>query len=413
MWMHIPVLPRVLVSPETEYFSDSQAVRQACSGFGGEKGNPRTFICVDGLVLTISDVLGPEFDETTIFISVLPRSICIPSSVERLGDRCFSRSADLCVVTFEPESKLSRIGDSAFVGCSSLSSICIPGSVEILCGWCFACCPNLSTVTFESDSALSEICDGAFSQCSSLSSIFIPLSVESIYRECFSVCTALAIVVFETGSNLSQIRPSTFRCCPSLSSICIPAGVRKLHPKSFLDCWQLSSVTFESGAQLSQLEFSAFWNCPSLLSICIPASVESVDFSVLHWFSIRDVSVEEANRSLRMTGSFLLDFAGGSLIRSCGDAPEVAIPNAVEVLASYSFGPSDSLVSVAFEPVCRVSLIDSRAFYHCSSLASICVPSSVGILGKECFCGRPSACDGQVGIPGKTLGDRSFCFLRL
>jgi hypothetical protein len=40
---------------------------------------------------------------------------------------------------------------------------------------------------------------------------------------------------------------------------------------------------------------------------------------------------------------------------------------------------------VTFERGSKISHIEERAFSHCSSHLSICIPSSVDILGDECF----------------------------
>jgi hypothetical protein len=60
-------------------------------------------------------------------------------------------------VTFETGSKLSRIDLYAFLHCSSLSSICIPSSVEMLGESCFFGCEGLSNVTFEPGSQFSSV----------------------------------------------------------------------------------------------------------------------------------------------------------------------------------------------------------------------------------------------------------------
>jgi hypothetical protein len=40
---------------------------------------------------------------------------------------------------------------------------------------------------------------------------------------------------------------------------------------------------------------------------------------------------------------------------------------------------------VTFETGCGISALGESAFYGCSSLQSICIPSSVEIIGKSCF----------------------------
>jgi hypothetical protein len=58
-----------------------------------------------------------------------------------------------------------------------LESICIPASVESIGEYCFGSCERLASVSFERGSAIGDIHDTAFSNCPSLQSIDIPQSV--------------------------------------------------------------------------------------------------------------------------------------------------------------------------------------------------------------------------------------------
>jgi hypothetical protein len=75
----------------------------------------RRLICFDGRVLTVNEV------EKDFVSNDVKREICIPSSVEIICERCFSQCDTISFVSFESEAKLSRIGESAFGFCSSLS----------------------------------------------------------------------------------------------------------------------------------------------------------------------------------------------------------------------------------------------------------------------------------------------------
>jgi hypothetical protein len=66
------------------------------------------------------------------------RSICIPRTVEVIGREAFSCCGQLTSVVFESDSRLRRIERSAFFLSSKLTSICIPESIEELGdGWHF------------------------------------------------------------------------------------------------------------------------------------------------------------------------------------------------------------------------------------------------------------------------------------
>lgn len=79
-----------------------------------------------------------------------------------------------CMNTVIPHS-ITTIGDFAFCDCSSLASIAIPDSVRHIGSWAFSGCCGLSSVTIPD--GVTNIGSGAFSGCSSLISISIPDSV--------------------------------------------------------------------------------------------------------------------------------------------------------------------------------------------------------------------------------------------
>jgi hypothetical protein len=109
------------------------------------------------------------------------KSVVIPSSIEVLSKFCFYTCKLLSSITFESNSHLQRIEESAFSS-NGLRSIVIPSSVEVLSKFYFAGCKSLSSITFESDSHLQCIEALSFSL-SGIISIVIPHSVEFIDRE--------------------------------------------------------------------------------------------------------------------------------------------------------------------------------------------------------------------------------------
>jgi hypothetical protein len=80
-------------------------------------------------------------------------------------------------VSFEPGSALREIQQMAFADCSLIESICIPSSVETIGEFCFQNSRFLSMVSFEPGSALREIHETAFFNCRRLQSIDLPPSV--------------------------------------------------------------------------------------------------------------------------------------------------------------------------------------------------------------------------------------------
>uniref|UniRef100_UPI0025FD8438 leucine-rich repeat domain-containing protein n=1 Tax=uncultured Clostridium sp. TaxID=59620 RepID=UPI0025FD8438 len=81
---------------------------------------------------------------------------------------------------------VTRIGESAFRGCSFLNSVVIPDGVTSIGEYAFRHCSSLSSLVIP-DSVTSIECY-AFSGCESLSSIVIPDSVTSIGYHAFASC---------------------------------------------------------------------------------------------------------------------------------------------------------------------------------------------------------------------------------
>ena len=84
-------------------------------------------------------------------------------------------------------SSVTSIGDSAFLGCRSLSEIVIPSSVTSIGDGAFLGCRSLSEIVIPS--SVTSIGDGAFLGCRSLSEIVSPFSVTSIGRGAFCGCS--------------------------------------------------------------------------------------------------------------------------------------------------------------------------------------------------------------------------------
>lgn len=231
-------------------------------------------------------------------------SIDIPASVKTIGSATFQNCIALKTVNFDINSQLNRIEGGhyfggydyhygAFSNCTALTNICIPASVEYIGEAAFRNCTSLATVIFEKPSQLKEICGGygsnrnadnalgAFSNCKSLTSITIPAGVKRIRPATFKNCSSLKEVCFESNSQLTEIEGGyaigitdygAFVNCSALTSICIPRLVKTIGATAFKNCNSLVNVTFEYNSQLQaiyggdeyDLEYGAFGECRRL-----------------------------------------------------------------------------------------------------------------------------------------------------
>ena len=251
---------------------------------------------------------------------------------------------------------VTSIRYGAFEGCSSLASVVIPSSVT-------------------------SIEDDAFYNCSSLASVVIPNSVTSIGKYAFSGCSSLlayrlnsgyTAYVYDVGNSIktanipekityegndytvTSIRYGAFEGCSSLASVVIP-----------------SSVT--------SIEDDAFYNCSSLASVVIPNSVTSIG--------------KYAFSGCSSLLAYRLNSDYTAYVYDAGDSIKTAnIPEKI----TYE-GKDYTITSIG-----------DYAFYGCSSLASVVIPSSVTSIGSNAFLGCSSLYSVTVGSGVQSIAASAF-----
>jgi hypothetical protein len=122
----------------------------------------------------------------------------------------------------------------------------------------------------------------------------------------------------------------------------------------------------------------------SVHSIIIPSFVDSIAGTAFLESGIHEIGVAEGNRHFRVSGEFLLEIEGNSLIRYLGNSHQVRVPGEIESLSRGCFYGTD-IRTLKFENDSQLRRIDSQAFFRCWSLYSICIPSNVDSIDGSAF----------------------------
>ena len=130
-----------------------------------------------------------------------------------IDESAFSGCSNISSIII-PET-VTSIGASAFSGCSSLTSITIPNTVTSFATSVFSGCSGLTSITITS--SVTSIKASAFSGCTSLTSIAIPSSVTSIASSAFSGCSGLTTMTVD-AANTKYSSPSNSNCIVETSS---------------------------------------------------------------------------------------------------------------------------------------------------------------------------------------------------
>ena len=188
---------------------------------------------------------------------------------------------------------IQRIGDSAFMCCSSLTSIELPDSVTSIGDSAFWRCESLTSI--ELPDSVTSIGDSAFWQCESLTNIELPDGLTSIRDYAFSRCRSLASI--ELPNGVTSIGNKAFWSCVSLTSIELPDSVTNIGDSAFDGCFSLTSVELPDG--LTSIGDSAFWQCESLTNIELPDGLTSIrDYAFSGCFSLTSVELPESVTSV-------------------------------------------------------------------------------------------------------------------
>ena len=156
-----------------------------------------------GAIYTSNDKLGQSAFEGCSSLT----SLTIPSSVTEIGLSAFSGCSGLISLTIP--SSVTWIGQSAFEGCSSLTSLTIPSSVTSIGWYAFKGCSGLTSLTIPS--GVTSIGSYAFYGCSGLTSIYVYLEkTPKLGKDIFKECDAKNCTVYVPSGTYDDYWVSEF-----------------------------------------------------------------------------------------------------------------------------------------------------------------------------------------------------------
>ena len=398
-------------------------------------------------------------------------SITIPNSVTSIGGGAFSgctgltsiivvegnskyHSAGNCLIETATKTLLSgcktseipsdgsvtSIGNSAFSGCTGLTSVTIPDSVTSIGSDAFRGCTGLTSITIPD--SVTSIGNSAFSGCTGLTSITIPDSVTSIGNWAFSDCTGLTSVTI--GNSVTNIGKDAFYntawynnqpdglvyagkvaykykgTMPSNTSIVLNEGTLGIAEYAFYNCTGLTSIVIPDS--VTSVGYAAFSGCTGLIKIIGPSDAVSAvakqcdskaiaEIVITSGTSISDCAFRDCTSLTTVTIPDSVTSIDGSAFSGCTGLTSITIPDSVTSIGFAAFFGCTGLTSVTIGN--GVTSIGDNAFWGCSGLTSITIPNSVTSIGSSAFynCTRLASISGSatnVGTVAKQAEPTSF-----
>ena len=178
-------------------------------------------------------------------------SLTLPSSLQSIGEEAFCGCSSLTSLTLP--SSLQSIEGGAFTGCTSLRSVICNKFYKVIDQMLLSA-DGTKVIAYWGENSevtipegVQSIGDSAFYGCSSLTSLTLPTSLQSIGNRAFSYCSSLTSLTLP--SSLQSIGDSAFGWCSSLTSLTLPSSLQSIGDWAFEYCNSLTSLYIPAGTE--------------------------------------------------------------------------------------------------------------------------------------------------------------------
>ena len=280
-------------------------------------------------------------------------SIKIPSTVTKIEKGgVFIGFGNLKTVEFAKGSRLSDIGDMAFIHCASLESINLPNTIASIGNYAFYGCESLKTVDLESTS-ISSINQEVFYNTKALASVKLPTALRTISYRAFY------------GSGIENLQ--------------IPATVTTVGESAFENAAKLKSVSFTSNSKLSGIGEAVFKDTTSLETLLMPNHFSSIGKSAFENSGLKTVTLTDTLYPAE------IKTVGESAFENCARLTSFEHLSVAKSIGDYAFYNCPSLESA---PVTEgLTDMGVMAFGLCTNLDSAYIPSTVVAIGGNPYAG--------------------------
>ena len=196
---------------------------------------------------------------------------------------------------------------------------------------------------------------------SNITSIKIPNNIVSICENAFKGCINLTEVHFEEGSQLSIIKSHAFHGCQNLEGVTIPKRVEYIEEYAFESCIKLKNISFEENSQLLELGNNSFEHCEKLENVTIPDNLRRIGEYVFAYDNkLANVTISE--------NCYFLDQIGAGAFYGCTALSSIYLPSSLDSLGDFAFRSCTSLTSITIRNVSKIGI---NPFAGCTSLETI------------------------------------------
>lgn len=287
----------------------------------------------------------------------------IPAHLFHWGASSVSRLVNVVSLTFEADSVLKTIGESAFA-VSGLIEVNLPDSVEVIGKDAFRQSERLKTVNL--GNCVTTVEAGAFNSCENIENISIPDSITRFEFSYFLNNKKLKLNEYKNCLYLgNEQNPYTVLvdvATEEETSYEIHGDTKLIYNSAFAWCRWLKSITVPEGVVTVD---GAFSYCRRLTEINLPSTVTSF-VGGFRGCDINKFTVAENNPVYYVKDNCVIDKTTKTLTAGCNTG---IIPDGVQIIGDFAFAYCPSLESITIPET--VTEIENYAFYECENLKTV------------------------------------------
>lgn len=359
-------------------------------------------------------------------------SVRLPGNLDAIGERAFYNCTALKTIEFSP--RLNHLGDGAFMYCDALEEVVLPDNAMTFGKYVFSGCSKLTSINIPAGTK--QIGDNMFSNCRVLKNLTLPASVELIGEYAFS---GTGFTSFVIPDSVTAVWRGVFNGCQNLEEVTWSKGYEYVSSYAFYGCKKLTTVHLHDN--IEDIGDYTFYGCGKLTSIEWPENLQYIGEYAFVYSGIKEAVLPEGFRgfgdnafadsglkklvlpsTVTEIGTFnlfanctkledvtlpsmLTKITSSGVFSGCTSLKHIDLPEELSVLGYWTFQNSGlesftlpKNINVVVESLlagCEnltevnlhegITLIQGGAFYGCSSLESILLPSTLTELKDNAF----------------------------